>query len=321
MKVGKSIRSLYDELFASQSILKAKVDQLLAGKKDPRWHYFSRLKELESFAQKLETGRIGEPKRPEDFFGCTLVVENQSSIPKAEKLIAETFNLVERRPKTSGETYHKPSSFEFDDLRLYCVFEQPPDGPPTGAEGLKFEVQIKTFLAHAWGIATHDLIYKGHEIDWMASRIAFQIKAMLEHAEISISSVRQIAELPEAKKEDRSTAERREMVKWIHERWKSEQLPTDVLRLADSLISVARAAAVQPEELRRWIDQATREGRGAQILNLSPYSTVVKEVLLKPEGIQGLKCPRRDKKTRLLVTEEMEVACQEHEIEQMLIRV
>ena len=321
MKVSKSIRSLYDELLSSQQILKTKVDQILTGKKDPRWHYFSRLKELESFAQKLETGRVGDPKKPEDFFGCTLVVENQASIPKAEKLIAETFNLVERRPKTSGETYHKPSSFEFDDLRMYCVFEQSPDGPPTGAEGLKFEVQIKTFLAHAWGIATHDLIYKGDEIDWMASRIAFQIKAMLEHAEISISSVRQIAELPDSKKEDRSTAEKREMLKWIHEKWKSEQLPVDVLRLADTLLSVARTAAIQPHKLRQWIDQATLEGRGAQMLNLSPYSTVVKEVLLRPEGIHGLKNARRDQKVRLLVTKEMEVEAQENEVEMMLLRV
>jgi len=85
MKVAKSIRFLYDELYPAQLILKEKVDQILSGKKDRRWHYFSRLKELESFAQKLETGRIDNPKRPEDFFGCTLVVENQASVPAAEK--------------------------------------------------------------------------------------------------------------------------------------------------------------------------------------------------------------------------------------------
>lgn len=321
MKVAKSIRSLYDELLLSQSILKEKVDQVLCGKKDERWHYFSRLKGLESFAQKLETGRIGDPRMPEDFFACTLVVENQASIPKAEEMIAAAFQAAERRPRLAGETYHKPSSFEFDDLRLYCVFGQPADGPATGAEGLRFEVQIKTFLAHAWGIATHDLIYKGNKIDWMASRVAFQIKAMLEHAEISIASVHQIAQLPEAKKEDRSTAEKREMVIWIQSQWKQDQLPADILRLADTLLSVARAADLKPQDLRQWMDQATQNGRGAKLQNLSPYSAVVKEILLKPEGIRSLRSPRRDKKAKLLVTEEMEVAVQEADIEGTLLRI
>ena len=50
-----------------------------------------------------------------------------------------------------------------------------------------FEVQIKTILQHAWSIATHDLIYKTDTVSWPKERIAFQVKAMLEHAEIAIA--------------------------------------------------------------------------------------------------------------------------------------
>ena len=55
-------------------------------------------------------------------------------------------------------------------------------------------MQVKTFLQHAWGIATHDLIYKTDDVSWSRQRIAYQIKAMLEHAEMSIQEAGRLAE-------------------------------------------------------------------------------------------------------------------------------
>src|SRR5208337_1144238 len=166
MKIPQSIRLLYSELLEKNIILKDKVDEKIKSSKDERWHYESRLKIMESFALKIETGRIHSPKELEDFFACTIVVENKSAIQKAEDIILNNFVLKERRPRSENSTHKKSDSFPFDDLRLYVKWKDDPALRPTGVDGMLFEVQIKTFLQHAWSIATHDLIYKSDSVSW-----------------------------------------------------------------------------------------------------------------------------------------------------------
>jgi hypothetical protein len=40
------------------------------------WFFTWRLKELESFALKIETGRVSNPVALEDFFACTIVLRS-----------------------------------------------------------------------------------------------------------------------------------------------------------------------------------------------------------------------------------------------------
>lgn len=323
MKVAPAIRQIYDELFPPFQKLKANIDTLIQGKKEPGWHYISRLKEIQSFAQKLETGRFLEPKKPEDFLGCTIVVNNQNSIALAEDFVRSLFNVVERRPRVSGETPHRPSSFEFDELRLYCVLKEDPSRKPTGGEGFKFEIQLKTFLSHAWGVATHDLIYKGDSIDWTTNRIAYQVKAMLEHAEVSIATAKEIAKLPITKKEDNYTKDMREMIEWLHETWEAAHLPRDVVRLADTLLNLAKSFDHKPCELRKMVDTATATGAGAKLINLSPYAIVVKSILASADAeTKLLKLATQTRnRSRILVTPELEIPKQKPEIEKLLLRI
>src|SRR5271155_4774253 len=119
MKIPRSVRDLYGELLPTYERLRNLVDTLLESKIENRWHYEGRLKAEESFALKLETGRVRVPAMPEDFFACTLVVENHARIADAEKLVCELFEIDERRPKKAESTHLAPFSFDFDDLRLY----------------------------------------------------------------------------------------------------------------------------------------------------------------------------------------------------------
>ena len=92
MKIPHSVRSLYADQLPLNERLKDKVDELLRTlAARGRWHYESRIKSETSFALKLESGRIRDPRATEDFFACTLVVQNLSVIEEVEQKIRELF--------------------------------------------------------------------------------------------------------------------------------------------------------------------------------------------------------------------------------------
>src|SRR5215510_4807699 len=187
MKIPNAVRQMYNELIDIYKRLQTYVDEILEpGAKERRWYYESRIKSELSVALKLETGRVTNPRSIEDFFACTLVVRNTKEIEEAEELIEKTFSIQYRRPRENHRTHKESFSFPFDDLRMYVRLKEDVRLPPTDLEKIIFEIQTKTFLQHAWSIATHDLFYKTDEVSWSKERIAYQIKAMLEHAELSI---------------------------------------------------------------------------------------------------------------------------------------
>lgn len=193
MKIRSPIRVAYAEQRPAYDALKALVDDLFQKPcRDRRWHYESRVKEELSYALKIETGRVSALDAVEDFFACTIVVRNSSEIGQAVMLVRQQFDVQSRRPPSRDATPHRPASFEFDDLRLYVKAKSNPALPPRPGAKRLFEVQIKTFLFHAWAIATHDLMYKANNVNWGRERIAFQVRAMLEHAETTIEQAGQL---------------------------------------------------------------------------------------------------------------------------------
>jgi len=75
----------------------------------------------------------------------------QIRIDEAEAIVLDLFLLGYRRHPNPKETHLPPFSFDFDDLRIYVRWRDDPSTRPTGLDGILFEVQIKTFLQHAWG--------------------------------------------------------------------------------------------------------------------------------------------------------------------------
>jgi hypothetical protein len=281
VKISRSVRELYENLKPKYEELKKLVDALVSSKKERRWHYESRTKEEQSFALKLETGRERNLDKPEDFFACTLVVENHSRIADAEKFVLDLFDLQQRRPKDPAKTHLAPHSFDFDDLRLYVAWKDDPASRPTGFNGVAFEVQIKTFLQHAWGIATHDFIYKSDDVDWPASRIAYQVKAMLENAELSIGEAKNLTASAMMARTDGESAELQQVIAGVKERWSPAALPNDLRRLAKIIIELRRTLRVKWVDLWAALDEATGRGEGAKTLNLSPYGALVEALISK----------------------------------------
>lgn len=276
MKINNLIRNLYQELKENNQLLEARVKHEFEARKQNQWFFFSRIKEEESFALKLETGRVANPCKMEDFFACTLVVENRLAITAAVAVIEEICDVVERRPAYDDKTHKSPHEFSFDDLRLYVKLKGSDQLPPTPLNELVFEVQVKTFLQHAWGIATHDLVYKGQSVNWGRARVAYQIKAMLEHAEISIESVDSIAGSSLLNQTDEKFHDVTKVIGWLVATWDEDGLPSDMVRLGQNILALAKAVGVTIDEVIDSVKNDTNQGEGAALRDLTPYSVVIR---------------------------------------------
>lgn len=308
MKIPASIREVYeDQLPRYERLQKVVADKLLA-QKASGWHFEHRVKGPESFALKLESGRFHDPRQLEDFFACTLVVQNLTEVKKAYTLIDGLFSIRYRRPFSDDETVKPPDAFRFDDLRLYVAWRDDDALPPTGLSGVVFEVQIKTFLQHAWGIATHDLVYKTDAVSWPKERIAYQIKAMLEHAELSIQeaiSLSSSATLPRYSKKSEELAK---TIIFLKELWAPSDLPKDLRRLAQNIIDLSEALQLDKDAIFNFVRSETAAGRGAQILNLSPYLIMLQSTLSCSPAAVAAFIENDQTKFKVLLPEEVSIA-------------
>ncbi|MGO8114937.1 hypothetical protein AB9F43_10190 [Rhizobium leguminosarum] len=277
MKVDKSTRDAFADQLAINTLVQKQVEarQNLF---DKHWHFVSRLKSLESFALKVEAGICDANLTIDDFYACTVVVRNSTEIAAATKIIEDNFDVVNRRPPSPNKTKSRPTEFQFDDLRLYARLK-PGYAGPTEIHNIIFEIQIKTFLQHAWGIATHDLTYKTDEVNWARFRVASQIRAMLEHAELSIERFESLASSTIIAKEYQEYVDVHQIIVGLRDRFDASALPTDLHRLAKAISSALSILGVTVEECLVSLDKDTEQGRGVQELNLSPYSIVIQSVL------------------------------------------
>jgi hypothetical protein len=309
MKIPTSVRDTHANQRAIYEQLKERVDDVIQGMKEDNWHYLSRVKDVESFALKAETGRYDNLRALDDFFACTLVVENLEAMKKAEKLITKKFKLHERRPPKDDFTSKPSDSFRFDDTRIYVKWKDNPIARPTGLDGLLFEVQIKTFLAHGWSLATHDLIYKTDEKSWPKERIAFQVKAMLEHAETSIHEAQKLARSKSLRKTDEISNRISAIIRLLNRSWPQGALPNDMKRLAENVNRLIRKIGVDIESLGRIIDQENSLGRGANTLNLSPYTCIVQSLFIREGDKMARYLTGREErgKFRIFIPKELEL--------------
>ena len=300
VKIARRLRDIHQDCTELYTLLSKQVRELLGTKVEEQgWFFLHRLKQLESFALKIETGRVPDPGNLEDFFACTIVVPTIREVQEAEELVCEYFEFDRRRPPEQEKTQKSSSSFVFDDLRLYVKHRPLKSGLHPRLDGLVFEVQIKTILQHAWSLATHDLIYKTDSVSWPLERIAFQVKAMLEHAEVAIDKAEQISKAPAVAKSDRETTAVRKLIRKISRTWPADRLPSDVKRLAENILNILELAGLSENDFRAII--ASEEKRSGPLpTNLSPYAYTL-QALSHYSGIDLRRKFNRSREKRAIV--------------------
>jgi hypothetical protein len=239
-----------------------------------QWFYSSRVKKLDSFAQKIESGRIGDPTHLEDFFACMFVVPMLGDISEAEKFVSKFFEETYRKP-LRGITGKKASDFVFDDIRLYGHFKGDPALPSSPKDSFVFEIQIKTFLQHAWSIATHDLVYKYDRVSWARNRVAYQVKALLEHAELAIASIEDLEKNEFLGVRGEPESGQNEIIGYLEGTFDSAVFPSDRRRMAINLTALLDALGLHSFELRKQLFESGRQAVGGHPDGWSPYEAAV----------------------------------------------
>ena len=275
---------------------------------EKQWLYISRVKEDESFAQKLETGRYKSILDIDDIFACTIVVKDIKEISVAETLIEEKFNIVTRKPENSTETTLYPENFNYDSLRIYCKLKQ--NSQEKDYYNLTFEVQIKTFLEHAWAIATHDFAYKTDNVSWSKERIVSQLKAMLDNIELTINEFDQLANSKHICKQHKKYRRLNEIIAFYKEFWDIDKLPKDIKRLANNTNELINNLGIEIQEMRKILELENVQKRGSNTLSLSPYQIIIQSIInqKKEKIIKFLRSKNtKHKNLYLLITPNMNV--------------
>ena len=207
----------------------------------------SRIKTIESLAEKIETGRFKKWSELNDLFACTVIIPSLSQEQEVIEFCQNTFNrkkIVKR-----GQNKKSPDTFIFDSTRIYAQLRRAED---TDLDNLLsifdivFEIQIKSAFEHAWAVSTHDLVYKGSKVDWKRVRLAAQIKATVEQLDTVIMAFDQIAptmqdnDYPEIKRKCQIAVATQEL--FAQQKIPQELQPKDITRFCDNLYGVIVSA-------------------------------------------------------------------------------
>lgn len=194
-------------------------------------------------------------------------------------------------------------------LRLYLTLKDDNTGMfDEIIYSLIFEIQIKTFLQHAWSIATHDLIYKTDRINWAKERIAYHVKASLEQAELTIDSFEELSANKSINKENAEAKRINEIITYIEDIFTPELLPKDKRRLANNIDVLLFNLDLKIKHLKEIIASENSKGRGTAINNLSPFQIIIKSIIEYDNTIISNFLTDKKIKTcyKLLITPEMD---------------
>lgn len=264
MIVPTEITSHYSLVLPQVKWVRERVRQkILSLTEENGYAFSSRIKSLESLAEKIEGGRIAKWADVDDMFACTVVIPSLREENHVLEFLRASFDEVALKQR--GSTLKDPSVFRFDATR-FIGYWKPATVDTTSGEPvsqIKFEVQVRTAFEHAWSVATHAESYKPNSVSWQRLRLAAQMKAAVEQLDQLILAYDQALDpiVPHAWPE---LAARADIEKVLRSRLEAGTVPTEarpqsLYRLADNLFQLLRSFYVGPRhELRKHVKAQVR---------------------------------------------------------------
>lgn len=218
--------------------------------------FTSRIKTIESLAEKIETGRFKKWSDLDDLFACTVIIPRLSQEQEVIDFCQKSFNVTKTLKR--GQAKKAPDVFRFDSTRLSAKLKNidPSLDQTLNIFNVFFEIQIKSAFEHAWAVSTHDLVYKSSEIDWKKLRLAAQIKSTVEQLDTlilafeEVSAVIQESPYPELKKKIKIG----KLTNSLFENKIPEELrPKDLSRFCDNLYRILFSAGKE-ENIQESLD-------------------------------------------------------------------
>ncbi|MDD1418844.1 hypothetical protein MEO40_06775 [Dolichospermum sp. ST_sed1] len=278
----------YNEYLPFVKVVAERVKSTLINLCENKGYAFSsRIKSIESLAEKIETGRFKSWSDLDDLFACTIIIPTLSHEEEVIKFCQDVFE-IKPKPRIIKRGQHKksPDTFKFDSTRIYTQLKKE-DSIDLNNElniyNITFEIQVKSSFEHAWAVSTHDLVYKSPEIDWKRLRLAAQIKANVEQLDTLIlafeqtSAIIQENDYPEIKIKNKLARE----IKNLFEIGKlpNELKPKDMNRFCDNLyrLVITTNKEINNQEIQKIINviktevQATSFAQIPRSLSLFQY--------------------------------------------------
>jgi ppGpp synthetase/RelA/SpoT-type nucleotidyltranferase len=259
MNIPQPLIESYAQLLPVIEEVEKRVNQtLLRYSQDRLLPFISRIKTIESAAEKIETGRYRSFPEIDDLVAFTLVVPTLAQVADAADYCGNVFNLTSIRERASAKK--SPDLFRFDATRLYGSLIKPEGLETVDASifDVKFEIQLRTAFEHAWIVSTHPLTYKTDNIDWKRFRLAAQLKAASEQLDLAVIQFESLASgISEAPWPE--LTQKRRIVGLVDGLVQDgimpiEAGPKDMSRFAENLVALIRASK-RKLEVERALDE------------------------------------------------------------------
>ena len=237
----------------------------------------SRVKSLASVSEKIETGRFASWSEMDDLVAFTIVIPTLLEEELAINFLDDKFHRIDLRRRESSQK--SPDVFRFDSTRFIGKLRSAPASERL-ADGIRFEVQVRTAFDHAWVVTTHALTYKSAVIDWKHQRLAAELKATAEKMDMLILAFKE-ASVKMQESPWPQIAAKKNIYRFFSTAAEKNQIPIDLLpkdwsRFTDNVYELGRKfdKRLKPEEIASTLIDAvsvemTRLGPEKMPLSLS----------------------------------------------------
>jgi len=265
--------------------------------------YTSRIKPLESAVLKIEKNEYTRPFFDmEDMLAGSIIVPVISEIIATRSDVEREFGIDEIRPLMVPDPEKFGGAY---DLHLILKLKDSPYRIDKSVLNFRFEVQIKTFLQHAWSKAGHDIIYKPKRMSYGLVRIASQIRALLELADNVLANIESAAQLqiePEYPKYSIS----KKIIEIMEKYWETSQLPADRRRAAGIIQRYMELAKISTPDQLDAIISNPRYADFLQLRSVTPTQTIFIILFIEKNG----NIPKIvEENSKVLITDEMLDLC------------